>query len=71
MDFLVTYSEMLGDMVLKHEAQLAAERKLRQAAQELSSQKATAKIIETDRKRLLSIFDGIDDVIYVGRSGKL
>ena len=65
LDFLVTYSEMLGDMVLKHEAQLAAERKLGQAAQELSTQQATAKIIETDRKRLLSIFDGIDDVIYV------
>ena len=65
LDFLVTYSEMLADMVLKHEAQLTSERKLRQAAQEISSQKATAKIIETDRKRLLSILDGVDDFIYV------
>ncbi len=65
LDFLVTYSEMLADMVLKHEAQLASERKLREAAQEISSQKATAKLIETDRKRLLAILDGIDDVIYV------
>jgi signal transduction histidine kinase/ligand-binding sensor protein len=65
LDFLATYAEMLADMVLKHEAQLASERKLRETSRELSSQKATAKIIETDRKRLLSILDGIDDVIYV------
>ena len=65
LDFLVTYSEMLADMVLKHEAQLTSERKLRQAAQEISSYKEMTEIIETDRKRLLSILDGVDDVIYV------
>ncbi len=63
--FLVNYAEMLADMVLKHEAQLKSERKLRKAAQEISSFKAATEIIETDRKRLLSILDGIEDVIYV------
>ena len=65
LNFLTTYSETLADMALKKEAQLNSEKQLRKAAQEISSFKSAKKAIEADRKRLLSILDGIDDVIYV------
>lgn len=63
--FLVNYAEMLADMALEHQAQLISERRLNKVEQEIASRKAASKIIETDQKRLLSILDGIDDVIYV------
>jgi signal transduction histidine kinase/ligand-binding sensor protein len=65
LDFLVSYSEMVADMVLKHEEQIESERHLRKTAQEFSSYKEAAATMEKDRMRLLSILDGIDDVIYV------
>ena len=64
-NFLVSYSEMLTKMAVNHQKQLHSERQLIRAEQEIIYRKTTTKLIETERKRLLSMMDGIDDVIYV------
>ena len=63
--FLVSYAEMLAGMAVNHQKQLFSERQLIEAEQEIVAQQRTAEIIEKERKRLLSLMDGIDDVIYV------
>ena len=56
---------MLAGMVLEHQKQLSSEKQLIEARQKAIHQSAATRAIETDRNRLLSILDGIDDVIYV------
>ncbi len=64
-NFLVSYAEILTGMVLEHKKQLSSEKKLLEAKQEVAYRNTVTQIVETDRNRLLSILDGIDDVIYV------
>lgn len=78
-NFLVSYAEMLAGMVLKHEKQLKSERQLLKAEQDISDRKKyeaqlqkinqqiamEKNFMELDSKRLLSILDGIEDIIYV------
>lgn len=64
-NFLVSYTEMLTQMAVNHQKQLHSEIRLIKAEQEIISRKKTTKRIEIERKRLLSMMDGIDDVIYV------
>ncbi|MEJ2038369.1 MAG: ATP-binding protein, partial [Desulfosarcinaceae bacterium] len=64
-NFIVSYAEMLAGMVLEHQKQLSSEKQLIEARQKAIHQSAATRAIETDRNRLLSILDGIDDVIYV------
>ena len=65
LNFLVNYAELMAEVLLKHQLQLESEKQLIHAKQDLSQRKKQEKELEFDRKRLLSILDGIEDVIYV------
>ena len=65
LNFLVNYAELMAEVLLKHQLQLESEKQLIHAKQDLSQREKQEKELEFDRKRLLSILDGIEDVIYV------
>ena len=71
-DFLVSYVSILTEMIADHHQQLEVERKLQQAARKIAKkekiekkQKVVIEELVAEYRRALSLFDGIEDVIYV------
>ncbi len=63
--YLVSYAEMIANIAINRQKQILTEIDLLETEEKLISKEKAGELIEQERNRLLSVMDGIDDVIYV------